>query len=84
MLNSDKKIEVINYISIADKINETGKIRTILKTYIPEKTKTRSTKKPTSSSEIPVSTLVELLGNIQIINRKLLANMENRLRKIKL
>ena len=74
--NVDEKNEVIDYISIADKINDTGKILTFLKSYVPEKTKTRSTKKPTPSTEIPVSTLVELFGNMQTINRQLLANME--------
>ena len=35
--NGDGKNEVIDYISIADRINDTGKILTFLKTYIPKK-----------------------------------------------
>ena len=37
--NVDEKNEVIDYISIAHKINDTGKILTFLKTYVPEKRK---------------------------------------------
>ena len=42
--NVDEKNEVIDYIGIADNINDTGKILTFLKTYTG-KTETRNTKK---------------------------------------